>query len=422
MKFIVKYGSLLIEGATVKCNGVTGTTNQYGECTLSLGKGSYEYSVTHDSYYEKTGNLTVGTSATSLTVYIEPSTVEVKFIVKDGTALLPGATVQCDGQTRISDASGEVILVVASKKTHDYTVSKNGYFNVTGNFTIALTTITVNAAMILDIESFKPVENGNIQMLVTGETVSLKVTSKITDYIISWGDGTEDCASETGEQTYEHTYDSPDFHQVEIKNCIEVSYANTKQRLSLVAYWSIGDSGVKDLSFSSYSMLKYVGLVLKNDTGRYSFSSCFSGTGLTSIPQGLLDKCVKATNFSSTFYGVPITSIPAGLFDHCLNASVFKSTFEKTLITSIPEDIFRYNVEANNFDLCFAHTKITSVPERLFYYCTNAVAFGGTQISWGTVQGCFSYSLLESVPANLFINNKKASNFIGCFQFSNLKN
>lgn len=422
VKFIVKYGSLLIEGATVKCNGVTGTTNQYGECTLSLGKGSYEYSVTLDSYYEKTGNLTVGTSATSLTVYIEPSTVEVKFIVKDGTVLLPGATVQCDGQTRITDASGEVILVVASKKTHDYTVSKNGYFNVTGNFTVALTTITVNAAMILDIESFKPVENGNIQMLVTGEIVSLEVISKITDYIISWGDGTEDCASETGEQTYEHTYDSPDFHQVEIKNCIEVSYANTKQRLSLVAYWSIGDSGVKDLSFTSYSMLKYVGLVLRNDTERYSFSNCFSGTGLTSIPQGLLDKCVKATNFSSTFYGVPITSIPAGLFDHCLNASIFKSTFEKTLITSIPEELFRYNVMATDFDLCFAHTKITSVPERLFYYCTNAVAFGGTQISWGTVQGCFSYSLLESVPANLFINNKKASNFIGCFQHSNLKN
>ena len=42
VKFIVEYNSSLIEGATVKCNGVTGTTNQYGECTLSLGKGTYE--------------------------------------------------------------------------------------------------------------------------------------------------------------------------------------------------------------------------------------------------------------------------------------------------------------------------------------------------------------------------------------------
>ena len=50
--------------------------------------------VIHDTYYENTGNITVGTSATSLTVYVEPNTVEVKFIVKDGTVLLPGATVQ----------------------------------------------------------------------------------------------------------------------------------------------------------------------------------------------------------------------------------------------------------------------------------------------------------------------------------------
>lgn len=145
---------MLIEGATVKCNGVTGTTNQYGECTLSLGKGTYEYSVTHDTYYEKTGNITVGTSATSLTVYVEPNTVEVKFIVRDDT-LLSGATIQCDGKTGITNASGEAVLVIGSKKTHEYTVSKNGYFNVTGSVTVSLTTITVNAAMTLDIESFK---------------------------------------------------------------------------------------------------------------------------------------------------------------------------------------------------------------------------------------------------------------------------
>ena len=143
VKFIVEYNSSLIEGATVKCNGVTGTTNQYGECTLSLGKGTYEYSVTHDTYYEKTGNITVGTSATSLTVYVEPNTVEVKFIVKDGTVLLSGATIQCDGKTGITDASGETTLVIGSKKTHEYTVSKNGYFSVTDNVTVSLTAITV---------------------------------------------------------------------------------------------------------------------------------------------------------------------------------------------------------------------------------------------------------------------------------------
>lgn len=420
VKFIVKYSSLLIEGATVKCNGVTGTTNQYGECTLSLGKGTYEYSVTHDTYYEKTGNITVGTSATSLTVYVEPNTVEVKFIVKDGTVLLSGATIQCDGKTGITDASGETTLVIGSKKTHEYTVSKNGYFSVTDNVTVSLTAITVNAAMRLDIESFKPIENGNIQMLVTGENISLYVTSDATDYIISWGDGTEDHAVGPGKLTYDHTYDNSDFHQVEIKNCSDVTYAITKRSLSLVAYWDLGNSNVNNLNFSGFSMLKYVGLVLKNDTERQSFSYCFNNTSLTSIPQGLLDNCVAATSLSGIFRNTLISSIPVGLFDHCTNASTFKSAFEGTLISSIPDDLFRYNVGASDFNLCFANTKITSVPERLFYYCTNAYYFGGAD-SWSNPEGCFSRSLLESVPANLFINNKKAFDFRGCFQYSKIK-
>lgn len=420
VKFIVEYNSSLIEGATVKCNGVTGTTNQYGECTLSLGKGTYEYSVTHDTYYEKTGNITVGTSATSLTVYVEPNTVEVKFIVKDGTVLLSGATIQCDGKTGITDASGETTLVIGSKKTHEYTVSKNGYFSVTDNVTVSLTAITVNTAMRLDIESFKPIENGNIQMLVTGENISLYVTSDATDYIISWGDGTEDHAVGPGKLTYDHTYDNSDFHQVEIKNCSDVTYAITKRSLSLVAYWDLGNSNVNNLNFSGFSMLKYVGLVLKNDTERQSFSYCFNNTSLTSIPQGLLDNCVAATSLSGIFRNTLISSIPVGLFDHCTNASTFKSAFEGTLISSIPDDLFRYNVGASDFNLCFANTKITSVPERLFYYCTNAYYFGGAD-SWSNPEGCFSRSLLESVPANLFINNKKAFDFRGCFQYSKIK-
>ena len=125
--------------------------------------------------------------------------------------------------------------------------------------------------MRLDIESFKPIENGNIQMLVTGENISLYVTSDATDYIISWGDGTEDHAVGPGKLTYDHTYDNSDFHQVEIKNCSDVTYAITKRSLSLVAYWDLGNSNVNNLNFSGFSMLKYVGLVLKNDTERQFF-------------------------------------------------------------------------------------------------------------------------------------------------------
>ena len=417
VKFIVEYNSSLIEGATVKCNGVTGTTNQYGECTLSLGKGTYEYSVTHDTYYEKTGNITVGTSATSLTVYVEPNTVEVKFIVKDGTVLLSGATIQCDGKTGITDTSGEAMLVIGSKKTHEYSVSKGGYFDVTGSITVSLTAITVNAAMILDIESFKPIENGNIQMLVTGISVTLSVTSDTADYVISWGDGTEERASDIGEQNYKHTYDNSDFHQIEVRNCNNVTYAYAS---NTVAYWSIGNSGVRNLSFFGRSTLKYVGLIFKNDTERTSFGSCFNQTSLETIPTGLLDTCVKANNFSLFFSRTPLKAIPEGLFDHCIEADSFDGTFNETQITSIPENLFKYNIKARYFQQCFWNTPITVIPELLFYNCPDAISFGEISPRYFEY-GCFAYTLIESVPENLFINNKKATSFAGCFSNTKLK-
>lgn len=419
VKFIVKYSSLLIEGATVKCNGVTGTTNQYGECTLSLGKGTYEYSVTHDTYYEKTGNITVGTSATSLTVYVEPNTVEVKFIVRDDT-VLPGATIQCDGKTGITNASGEAVLVIGSKKTHEYTVSKNGYFNVTGSVTVSLTTITVNAAMTLDIESFKPVENGNIQMMVARKSISLYITSDTTDYIISWGDGMEDNASATGKQTYEHTYDNSDFHQIEIRNSSNVTYAAEKGQYDLVAYWSIGNSAVKGLSFTRHSSLRYIGLILKNDTDRTDFSSIFDQTNIVSIPKGLLDNCIEAKYLDRVFALSKISYIPQGLFDHCPKAITFSYAFEGTKITSIPEDLFKYNIAAKEFVSCFNKTLVTSIPERLFYYCPNATRFGESDYK-ERPYGCFSYCPIDSVPENLFINNPNAYGFDGCFAYTNLK-
>ena len=293
VKFIVKYNSLLIEGATVKCNGVTGTTNQYGECTLSLGKGTYQYSVTHDTYYEKTGNITVGTSATSLTVYVEPNTVEVKFIVKDGTVLLSGATIQCDGKTGITDASGEAILIISSKKTHEYTASHPHYYEKSGSVNVGTSAVTVNVALEFSIEALKPVENGNIQMLLQGTSASIFITSTEADYSIDWGDGTVDRASGTDRKTYNHIYETSDLFQVEVRDHSGIT-ACCGSTGCLVAYWSIGNSNVQNITFSGCQKLIYFGNVFKNDSSRtnvnYLFSNCikFKSIDLTPLA-GLLN-------------------------------------------------------------------------------------------------------------------------------------
>lgn len=73
VKFIVKSESgVLLSGATVSSGSQSGTTNIYGECTLSLGKGDNEYTVSMSpNYITKSDKVAVGTSALTVNVALE---------------------------------------------------------------------------------------------------------------------------------------------------------------------------------------------------------------------------------------------------------------------------------------------------------------------------------------------------------------
>ena len=91
VKFVLKSSidtSTLIQGAVIQCGDVQGITNLYGECTLLLGKGTYDYTITHEEYFEKSGSVSVGTSSSTVNVSLDPAKVTVKFIVKDKGCLL----------------------------------------------------------------------------------------------------------------------------------------------------------------------------------------------------------------------------------------------------------------------------------------------------------------------------------------------
>ena len=71
VKFVVKnIDNVVIEGATVSCDGKSKETNLYGECILQIPKGTYDYEVTHPDYYDYKGKVVVGTSAMSVYVVI----------------------------------------------------------------------------------------------------------------------------------------------------------------------------------------------------------------------------------------------------------------------------------------------------------------------------------------------------------------
>lgn len=328
----------------------------------------------------------------------------VTFTVKDENQLtIQGATIICNNLTAITDSEGRATLRLGTG-TYDYTISDDAYYTYDGSFTVANSDVVLSVSLELNPESLKPVENGNVQMMLTGTDGSLSITSSTAEYTIDWGDGEETPASGTGSMSYPHIYSDTGLHQVEIKNCAEVTYANGTTK-NIVAYWSIGDSKVSGLSFQSYK-LAYIGLVFKNDTKRTSFSRCLSYNNLKSVPAELFANCSEATDFSYCFQGNGLKSVPGNLFANCQKAKKFSSCFESCNISNIPGYLFVNCPEATNFSYCFRYNKLASIPEYLFANCPKAEDFSR----------CFERNeLLESIPEALFGNCTMANNFSRCF-------
>ena len=162
--------------------------------------------------------------------------------------------------------------------------------------------MTINVSLELDIETLKPAENGNIQMLLRGTSASISITSTEDNYVIDWGDGSTEQASGTGSKTYSHTYTDNSLFQVEVSNHTGITSC-IGSTSCLIAYWSIGNSAVKDITFSGYSKLKYFGNVFKNDSDRTNANSLLSYcSSLTSVDLTPLAGWTNVTDASYMFY------------------------------------------------------------------------------------------------------------------------
>ncbi len=135
-------------------------------------------------------------------------------------------------------------------------------------------------------------------------------------YLIDWGDGTTTSALGSGRQVYQHLYKDKGIHDLEISNCNNVTYCNvfmdrdndSDYRFinSIIAYWSIGESQIKNISFyygvASTVSLKAVGDVLKNDVERKSVEKLFYRCDLSYVYEGIFDNCPLIYNFEEAFY------------------------------------------------------------------------------------------------------------------------
>jgi hypothetical protein len=127
-------------GTGVTFGSGTASTDMTGEVVFTVGEGSYEYSISEESYREESGTLTI-TSDTTFLFYLIRTHADAKFQLKFGTAPLNKVYVIINNDSVLSNNLG-----IANFKglpvgaDYDYLIRKHGYFDVTG--TLFLTTDT----------------------------------------------------------------------------------------------------------------------------------------------------------------------------------------------------------------------------------------------------------------------------------------
>uniref|UniRef100_UPI003FF11B23 hypothetical protein n=1 Tax=Phocaeicola sp. TaxID=2773926 RepID=UPI003FF11B23 len=439
-----------LKGATVTVGSEKYTTDDEGKIYLKT-RDAFTAVVNMEGYMERTIHCESSTVDTSDTVYLNGGLI-VTIIVKDQYGgYIQGAEVTLNKKTIVTESNGTATFFTTNG-SYDYAVKYKDETQ-TGHLSVEGTGSQVEVLFRRTFADYKPTPNGNIQMLVqpifanNHYFVDLNVESETTDYTIDWGDGKTTKAKETGAQTHRHEYAKSIPYTIEVSNCEKVTACNVdlidrNQRNALCAYWSIGNSKVTMLKFSTGGYgcenLVYVGDdVFKNDAQRTEFDHCFSGCErLISIPEGLFDSCTAATDFSDCFSGcIRLASIPKGLFKNCTAATSFDGCFVSCLISSIPEGLFDSCISAIVFDSCFKSCKnLTSIPAGLFKNCTAATdfprCFAGCErlisIPEGLFDSCtaaqdFIYcfakcSNLSQIPARLFSNCKAAREFSHCFE------
>ncbi len=131
--FYVSSGGNPIAGATVTVTPgpVTGVTNASGNAVLSLVNDTYDYTVDKAGYVPETGTFTVNNGPATIPVVLDLVQYTVTFHIVSTGGALEGVAVTCNGQTILTNASGNAVFSLVNG-TYDYTCVKDGYITLTG--------------------------------------------------------------------------------------------------------------------------------------------------------------------------------------------------------------------------------------------------------------------------------------------------
>lgn len=330
--------------------------------------------------------------------------VEVMFVVKDNfDCLIEGAIVSCDEKEKETNKYGEVIFQLA-KGIYSYTATRPNYQEYSGSITVETFAFKREVMILRDLTLIRPYENGNIQMLLAGASVSVYVTSTSGSYTIIWGDGTSSSSTGSGKRTYQHVYNDTEFYQVEIVGVSNITYAMSDTE-SMVAYWSIGNSKIRDITFNGCSKLNFFGDVFKNDATRTSINSLFQGCAIYSIDLSPLAVLVNVSDASNLFRNAKLRSVDLSPLTTLVNvkkaASLFQACFNLTSIDLTPLSSWVNVTDASYLlNYCARMPSIDLTPLSSWVNVTDASAMLGSLSELSSV---------DLTPLSSWVNVIKAS-------------
>lgn len=297
------------------------------------------------------------------------------------------------------------LSIIVSTNLGDYTYQKK---NITGNHVEGGSyTATVKAdqwvAPKVETDEMKftvTVEEGNLKFSIPFPT-SGNVPANIT---VQWEQGSEVITIKKDEELksddkFDYTYNSAGTYQITITS-------DAKADEQQIPKFNFGTNRYGNGNCAKLVSLDTPLLNMNISKLPNCFQSCSS---LTTIPEGLFEKNVSATDFSNCFQRCSsLTTIPEGLFKGNMEAKYFSYCFDQcAALTTVPERLFAENEKALDFDYCFRSCrKLEEVQAGLFENNVDARDFSY----------CFnSCSALASIPTGLFDNNTKVMNFSFCF-------
>ncbi|MCF8232663.1 MAG: S8 family serine peptidase [Bacteroidales bacterium] len=152
VSFVVSDGNTSgpIPGAEIAIDGNNLTTNLGGKASINLLDGTYSYTVSEPGYEDVVGEVTVNGEPVTENVEMMQADYAVLFNIIDAGTSEPieGAEIAVDGNNLTTNSSGEATIYLPND-TYTYSVSANGYYDVTGD--VVVNDLALTEEIIMDI-------------------------------------------------------------------------------------------------------------------------------------------------------------------------------------------------------------------------------------------------------------------------------